>query len=79
MIKEKTYKIRKNYHDRDSIVEGTLEEITKYFSYTLLVGNSYNPKIITKPKTIKSLMSNLNKSLDIKEGSCYNRTTLTLL
>jgi hypothetical protein len=53
---------------RERIVEGTLEELIKYFQYTLEVGASYNKSIKTKPKTIKSLLSNLDKAYDVKEG-----------
>jgi hypothetical protein len=46
---------------------GTLEELIKYFKYTLEVGESYeyekgNYKINTNPKSIKTLVSNLNKA-----------------
>lgn len=35
-------------------------------------------KVNMTPKTIKSLISTISKSLDYKEGSCYNRTTVEL-
>jgi hypothetical protein len=46
---------------------GTLEELIKYFSYTLKVGKSYerekgNRKINENPKNIKSLVDNLNNA-----------------
>jgi hypothetical protein len=78
-LSERIYKIKKHRKGRESIVEGTLEYLTQYFSYTLEVGHSYNPKIDRHPKTIKSLMTNLRKSLDIKEGACYERTYLELV
>ena len=46
--------------------EGTIQELTKYFSYTLECGNIYNSKINRTPKTIKSLISNLEKTYDEK-------------
>lgn len=49
-------------------VSGTLEELTKYFSYTLEVGNSWDHKIPTNPRTIKSLLSALEKSYEIKNN-----------
>lgn len=58
---------------------GTVEELTQYFSYTLEIGNSWNNKISRNPKTIKSLVSNLQKSYDEKEGSCYDRTSVKLI
>lgn len=51
---------------------GTVEELTETFSYTLLSGNSYNPKINRFPKTIKALINNLNKSVDETQGGCYD-------
>ena len=54
---------------------GTLEQMTDAFSYTLECGNSGNDKIKTarEIKTLKSLVSNLNKSAKETQGSCYNR------
>jgi len=49
-------------------VTGTLEELTEYFSYTLLVGHSYKSSIPEHPKTIKSLVSALNRAFGIKDG-----------
>lgn len=64
----KTYTLTKYYKGRTSEVTGTLEELTKYFSYTLECGNSWNSKINRYPKTIKSLVSNINKSYDEKRA-----------
>ena len=46
---------------------GTLEELTEAFGYTLLVGESWqnergNKKINRHPKTIKSLVTNLENA-----------------
>ena len=48
---------------------GTLEELTEYFSYTLKVGKSWerergNKRINTSPKSIGSLVNNLNNAED---------------
>ena len=51
-----------------SEVSGTLDELTEYFSYTLLVGHSYKKAIPQHPKTIASLVSALNRAYDIKDG-----------
>ena len=59
-------------------VTGTIEYLTEYFGYTLEVGYSCNSKINTKPKTIKSLVTNLNKSFYEKECNCYERTFIEL-
>lgn len=65
--------------DRVSTYTGTVEELTSIFGYTLEVGASYDRKIDRRPKTIKSLMKNLEKSYDIKEGACYSRTSISLI
>lgn len=75
----KTYSIQKTRGNKVNVVTGTIIELTKHFSYTLEVGYSYNNKILKKPTTIKSLISNLIKSFEITEGACYNRTSITLL
>ena len=48
---------------------GTLEELKKYFGYTLEAGASYNgqrgcKKVNPDPKNIKSLVDNLNKAAE---------------
>lgn len=49
---------------------GTVAELVNMFSYTLQCGNSWNPKINRTPTTAKSLVNNLNKSVDqIQKGS----------
>lgn len=62
---EPRYRIIKTRRGRNpSSFEGTLVELTKYFSYTLEKGASWqnekgNRKIDRKPKSIKSLVINL--------------------
>lgn len=58
-----------------SIWVGTMAQMTKAFSYTLECGNSWNRKIKTADqiKNIKSLVSNLNKSVDEPQDGCYDR------
>lgn len=75
----KTYKIIKTRKGIETIIEGTVERLTEYFSYTLEIGASYNNKINRKPKTISSFMKNLQLSLDEKEGSCFERTSIKLV
>ena len=58
---------RNSRPDRET--SGTLEELTQYFSYTLMKGASWqhergNKKINQHPKSIKSLVSNLNNAED---------------
>ena len=79
MGKVKVYELKQSYKDREKIVSGTLDELLKYYSYTFEVGYSWDKKINKNPKTIKSFVSNLKKSFDVKEGSCYNRTYIQLM
>ena len=72
---EKTYIVHKYYgrSSRDYYYKGTLPQLIDCFGYTLECGNSWNPRITTKPKTIKSLISNLEKSVRETQGSCYSQ------
>ena len=67
----KTYTIIKTRKGKQNEQSGTLEELIKYFGYTLLCGNSWNSKISIRPKSIKALVNNLNKSVSETQGSCY--------
>ena len=77
----KVYKVKITHSKReDKIVEGTLDYlINQYFGYTLEIGASWNPKIQRYPKTIKSFVSNLQKSYEEKEAACYERTYVYLI
>jgi hypothetical protein len=59
-------------------VKGTLDYLNNYFSYTLLIGNQSKSSINKNPKTIKSFISNLQKSYDEKEAALYDRTSVSL-
>jgi len=64
------YTIIKYGRRRNSEFTGTVEQLTESFSYTLACGASYNPKINEKPKTIKGLVSALNKCVsELQRGS----------
>ena len=79
MVKgKKTFTVIKSYNGRKSETTGTLEELIQYFGYTLEVGNSWNSKINRNPKTIKSFISNLQKSYEEKEANCFSRTFVEL-
>lgn len=79
----KTYKIvcTNERTGRTYAQEGTLEELIKCYGYTLECGASYqrekgNAKINRQPKTIKSLVSNLNNAVNNSAangyaGQCY--------
>lgn len=62
---KKTYTVIRSRLGGEREVSGTLEELTEYFGYTLEVGHSWDSRIPLKPRTIKSLINNLNKSFDI--------------
>lgn len=66
---EKIYKIQSYQKGKTKIVSGTLEYLIDYFNYTLRVGNARDSKIQLKPSTIKSLISNLNKSIELTQPS----------
>jgi hypothetical protein len=56
--------------------EGTLAELIKYHSYTLEVGASWqhekgNKKIDRNPKTINSLIKNLNNAVNNSAANGY--------
>lgn len=72
--------IRARGNDRVSEYTGTLEElVNEVFGYTLEIGNSYNSRIPRKPKTIRSLLSAVQKSSDIQYGCTYTREYFELV
>jgi hypothetical protein len=56
---------------------GTLDELKKYFGYTLEAGNSWNPKINRNPKSIDALIKAINRSIDETSGG-YDRPYVSL-
>lgn len=75
----KQYTIIQSHTKRESReVTGTIEELTRYYSYTLEIGNSWNRKINRNPKTIASLVKNIQAAFEEKESSCYERTFVNL-
>lgn len=85
-MKKKTYTIQSSKDGglssrptRVKQITGTVEELTKYFGYTLAVGNSHDKRVNEHPKTIKSLISNLTRAFGIVEGCCYSRTSIDLI
>ena len=65
----------KTHRRRRTLWVGTLAQMTGAFSYKLECGNSWNNKIKTASeiKTLKGLVSNLNKSVKETQGSCFDR------
>ena len=67
MSKKKEYTIEICCRERTRTKTGTLEELIEYFGYTLLKGHSWerergNKRINTAPKSIRSLVTNLNNA-----------------
>ena len=74
----KTYRIvcTKSRTGQTSTQEGTLEQLVKCYSYTLECGASYqhergNAKINCNPRTIKSLVTNLNNAVNNSAANGY--------
>ena len=76
----KTYKLLKSNTGKDRTTEiiGDMAYIQQYFGYTLDNAISSGVKINMTPKTIKSLVSNIQKALEHKESSCYQRTFIEI-
>ncbi len=69
----KYYYVKKYHRDHFTIVKGTIDQlVNNYFGYTLECGASWNNRINSKPRTYKSLISNLNKSYRETMGSCWD-------
>ena len=70
MSKKKQYTIEIcRWNGRNRTKTGTLDELIEYFGYTLLKGKSWehergNKRINTAPKSIGSLVNNLNYAED---------------
>lgn len=68
----KTYTIVKTRKGKEREQTGTIEELVKYYGYTLECGNSWNNKINRNPKTIKGLVNALNKSVEETQSGSYD-------
>ena len=74
-----TYSLKKIRNGKAEIHTNTLDELTKYFAYTLSTGKSYehekgNSKINLAPKTLKGLVTNLNKAVTNAAANGYSST-----
>lgn len=84
MAKQKTIytikKIRSGMNGtRETLFTGTLDHLkTNVFGYTLECGASWNHKINQNPKTIKSLITMVNKSYNETEGG-FTRSYIQLV
>jgi len=78
------YKIIKTRHRNGQTYEavGTIDELVKYYAYTLECGESWqhekgNKKINRNPKNIKSLVNNLHNSLNNSAANGYSGYSFT--
>jgi ribosomal protein L17 len=63
----------------ETVYEGTLDHlINGVFGYTLQCGSSWNRKINRNPKTIRALVTAINKSYEETEGG-YTRSYVELI
>jgi len=69
----KLFNISKYRKGNCYVYNGTLQELTTWFKYTLECGNSWNSQISIAPKTFKSLLSNLGKAVRETQESCFNQ------
>ena len=86
----KTYIIKKTHNGRSNYIHGTIEQLAHYFGYLLECGESWEyqelaeknshrkPTITTEPKSIKSLMKSLEKSVEYTQGGCFHRDSHVL-
>ena len=85
----KVYTIKEIYNplfggqEREKIFTGTLEELTKWFAFTLENGASYqyekgNKKINKHPGTIKALLKNLENAKNNSSVFGYSGYTYEL-
>lgn len=72
MAQEKIYTIIKHRRNGVSEMTGTLAELTAGYKYTLESANSYNSKISLNPRTIKGLVSALNKAVSVLQAGSFN-------
>ncbi|MNB84035.1 hypothetical protein D3C81_384660 [compost metagenome] len=79
MKEPKVYTIIKHRRGQQTEISNTLPEFIKYFGYTLEKGKSWqhekgNKKINMEPKTIKSLISNINNAENNAAANGYSGT-----
>ena len=80
----KEFTIIKSRKGRESKIKGTIPELIAYFKYTLETGKSYqhekgNKKINLEPKTIGSLISNLNNAKNNSAANGYSDTSYSFI
>ncbi len=78
--RRRSHRVRRS---RESETTGTVEELLKYFSYTLECGKSYewekgNSKINLNPKSAKSLVTQLNKAEANSAANGYSENSYKL-
>lgn len=79
----KIYTVVKHRRGRQTETTGTISELLEYFRYTLECGKSWehekgNKKINLKPKTGKSLVTQLNNSEENSAANGYSENSYSL-
>ena len=79
MKEQKVHTIIKHRRGQQTEISKTLPEFIQYFAYTLEVGQSWqhekgNKKINRQPKTIKSLVSNINNAVNNAAANGHSDT-----
>lgn len=69
---EKIFTVVKTRRGVAREVKGTVPELVDYFRYTLESGNSYDSRVSMNPKTVKSLVSNLNRATRVLQKGSYD-------
>ena len=72
----KEYKIICTHRNRAREIVGTLDELIRYFGYTLECGASWSyqkgcKKVNTHPKTIRSLLTALDNAVYNTQSGCF--------
>ena len=80
MAAAKTYSVIISRKGRERVQEGTLEELVKYFGYTLEKGKSYehekgNKKINLQPKSFNALLTNINNAENNAAANGWSSTS----
>jgi hypothetical protein len=80
-MEEKKYKISitRSNSDKETIVEGTLEELKATFGRDIFNAVQKNPKIKLHPQNIKEFMTALQKSYNVLEKDMRSQTFVDLV
>ena len=69
----KVFYVASEHRGRTTVWAGTIDQLVNVFGYTLECGHGWNPRVNRNPKTIKALISALDKAVNTTQGGCYDR------